>query len=99
MLTKVAGVTYNNEIADGGKNRQEILGGFLRAGKTKILVDLQYGTYYGKPAIKLREHDTQQVIGFIPKEDVHLFADKKVTQLVGNIGSYQHIYCQLNYMQ
>lgn len=70
MKTRIAGVTFNNEVEDGGKNRQEILKELCLTRGNIITVDLKYTTYNGEPAIKCIEHTTRQVIGWIPKTDI-----------------------------
>lgn len=71
-MIKVAGVKYNNDPIDGGRDRQEILKELYEAGNSdyvEIIVEAAYikrkdGTY----GIKLMEHKTKEVIGWMHTE-------------------------------
>lgn len=85
---KVAGVTFRNENEDGGKSRQEILAELVSLNRSIITVDLIYTKYGNDFAIKLREHATKQIIGWIPKDKLNLFKEKKIRQMTGFISNY-----------
>ena len=56
MKTKLAGVTFDNNLEDGGRNRQEILAEFMNSNRHIFTADLIYTTYNGEFAIKVREY-------------------------------------------
>lgn len=92
ITTKVAGVTFKNEEQDGGKSRQEILVELVYLNRSIITVDLIYTKYKNEFAIKVREHATKQIIGWVPKISLDKFADKKIKQMTGFI-SYHGSWC------
>lgn len=86
MMTRVAGVTFKQSAADGGKDIQTV----LKSLPAIITVDLKYTTFEGAPAIKCVEHKTREVIGWIPKTDIGLMTDKgKPSQLTGFVRQSQ----------
>lgn len=69
-MIKVAGVTFNNDAIDGGRNRQDILKEIMEAASNpddvRILVKTEYimrkdGSY----GIRLKDYVTGQVIGWM----------------------------------
>lgn len=69
-MIKVAGVMFDNDAVDGGRNRQDILKEIMEAasapGEVKILVKTEYmrrkdGSY----GIRLKDYVTGQVIGWM----------------------------------
>ena len=86
--SRIAGVTFNNDAADGGRNRQEILAELFKSSKI-ITVNLKHTTFNNEqtgqvePAIKCVERYSGQVIGWIPREDIAKM--KGVRQLTGFI--------------
>jgi hypothetical protein len=92
MKTKLAGVTFNNAEEDGGRSRQQILEELVKAGRQIFTADLIYTSYKDEFAIKVREHATKQIVGWIPRDDLYMFADKKIKQMTGFI-NYYGVYC------
>lgn len=96
-MIKVAGVTFDNDPIDGGRNRQDILKELFDASDdevVEILVDALYirrrDATFG---IKLVEHNTKQVIGWMHSKtaDNIVLSGKKPKQYKGFIsyhGSY-----------
>lgn len=84
--TRIAGVTFHNNIADGGENRQDLLRTLY--GKPSV-VNLEKTTYYNfdtdqaELAIKVISEETNKVLGFIPKNDIDKFVniDKMILQV------------------
>lgn len=65
-MIRVAGVQFNNDAVDGGRNRQDILSEIYKGETTEILVDAEYIQRKDKSyAIRLRDHVTEQVIGWM----------------------------------
>lgn len=85
---KLAGVTFNNEEIDGGRSRQEILRELVGMNRQIFTADLIYTKYNGDFAIKVREHATKQIVGWIPKVELEKFADRSVKQMTGFISNY-----------
>lgn len=95
LTSRVAGVTFDNEVEDGGRNRQEILAELFQAHRQSnntsaiITVNLKHTTFRNKqtgiiePAIKCVEKESKQVIGWIPREDIAKM--KGIRQLTGFI--------------
>lgn len=72
-MIQVAGVMFNNDAIDGGRNRQDILKEIMDAaaapGEVQILVKTEYlrrkdGSY----GIRLKDYVTDEVLGWIHKE-------------------------------
>lgn len=82
MVTRIAGVTFNNEAEDGGVNRQKILNALANSGRQIITVDLKRTQYNGELAIKCIEHTTRQVIGWIPKSDIDKITHSQMTGFI-----------------
>ena len=88
LQSRIAGVTFNNDPADGGRNRQKILAELYKTSKI-ITVDLLHTTFNNtetgviEPAIKCREKSTHAIIGWIPREDIAKM--RGVRQLTGFI--------------
>lgn len=83
MRTRVAGITFKNEVEDGGNSRQDILASLYESSPRHIItVDLKETTYDGERAIKCFEHKTKQCIGWIPKKDI---ASVEHSQMTGFI--------------
>ena len=93
---KVAGVTFKNDINDGGKSRQDVLADILSKGYSIITVKLKHVAYQDKTtgiyelAIKCIEKRSGQVIGFIPKTAIESM--KTQTELTGFINLYKNTY-------
>lgn len=93
--TTVAGVTFNNNATDGGRNRQDVLKELATTRGTIITVDLKKTTYHNdetnedESAIKCVEHATKQVIGWIPRANI---AAMSHSQMTGFIGHNKHGY-------
>lgn len=92
MKTKLVGVTFNNDPEDGGRSRQEILEELVKLNRQIFTADLVYTKYKDEFAIKVRDHATKQILGWIPKAEVEKFRDKKIKQLTGFI-HYYGAYC------
>ena len=99
MLTKLVGVTFSNDVEDGGKSRQAILAELVALNRQIFTADLIYTEFNGEFAIKVREHVTKQIVGWIPKADLEKFKDKKIKQLTGFIRNYGAYSVQLDYQQ
>ena len=75
LQSRIAGVTFSNDPADGGKSRQVILGELFQQ-RHIITVNLIQTKFYNEqtgvtePAIKCMERDSRQIIGWIPREDI-----------------------------
>ena len=88
VKSRIAGVTFTNDPVDGGRSRQEILAELFKNGRI-ITVNLKHTTFKNEqtgqvePAIKCVERYSQQVIGWIPREDIAKM--KGVRQLTGFI--------------
>lgn len=88
IKSRIAGVSFNNDPEDGGRNRQQILAELFGVNKI-ITVNLKHTTFKNEqtgqiePAIKCIERSTKQVIGWIPREDIAKM--KGVRQLTGFI--------------
>ncbi len=80
-ITKVAGVTFDNDLEDGGESRQTLLQEIFNNGKP-ILVKLDYCQFEGEDAIKVRVKKTGKVIGWIPKTHIQTVTEQKLTQMV-----------------
>ena len=96
-MIKVAGVKYENTIEDGGENRQEILKRFLESGQDIITVDLCYmarndGTF----GIKLKEHETKEVIGWMHSETADNMTKKNLGCMTGFIGYHGSYHVKLD---
>lgn len=95
VMTKVAGVTFANDEKDGGRSRQEILKELATSKGSIITVNL-YRTNWLNPktgkyehAIKCVEHDSKEVIGWIPKTDIDKIKEKQMTGFIGFVkGTY-----------
>ena len=96
MRTKLAGVTFNNDPDDGGRNRQEILAELYNGGRQIFTADLIYTKYKDEFAVKVRDHLTKQILGWIPKSDLEMFKDKKTRQLTGFIRWHGGYHVQLD---
>lgn len=92
MLTRLAGVKFNNDPEDGGRSRQDILREMVETNRSIFTADLVYTRRKEQFVIKVRDHATKQIIGWIPKEDLVKFKDKKIKQLTGFIKWYG-LYC------
>lgn len=86
---KVVGVTFNNDICDGGESRQEILRSLRKSGRRIVDLDLVYTQYNGEPAIKVRERSTKKIIGWMPKDRVAEIMEDKIKHTVGFIAKYE----------
>lgn len=91
--TKIAGVTYNNDICDGGESRQEILK--TLSGKPSI-VRLVHCNFFNEKtgenerAIKVKSKLSGKVLGYIPRCDIdHLW---NVTQMTLVVNCYMGQY-------
>lgn len=88
IKSRIAGVTFNNDPVDGGRSRQEILDELFKNGRI-ITVNLKHTMFMNQttgvvePAIKCVERYSQQVIGWIPREDIAKM--KGIRQLTGFI--------------
>lgn len=82
MFCKVAGVTFDNEIEDGGRNRQSILKDLYECGRHVLTVDLVRSTYNGNPSIKVIDHLTREMLGYIPKEMISNVTDNQMTGFI-----------------
>lgn len=88
-MTKVSGVTFNNE---DGKNRQQVLAELVAANRQIITVDLVYTTFNGEFAIQLVENTTRQTIGWVAKTELYKFTSCNIRQMTGFIGFYNGTY-------
>lgn len=83
MRTRVAGISFKNEVEDGGKERQHILASLYKSSPRHIItVDLKETTYDGERAIKCFEHKTKQCIGWIPKKDIESVEHSQMTGFI-----------------
>lgn len=91
-MIKVIGVKADNDESNGGRNRQDILKEFVDNGKDKILVDAEYDK--ADDTIKLREHETNQVIGVMCRKTTNriLVSKNNKEQYIGYI-AYKGCYC------
>lgn len=88
---KVVGVTFNNDIEDGGESRQKILHDLRKANRRIIDVDLVYTEYEGEPAIKVRERSTKKIVGWIARTDVAEVMEAKIKHSVGFISKFEDV--------
>lgn len=88
---KLVGTSFNNEKADGGESRQEILKTLHKSKRYIVDLDFLYTSYDGEAAIKVRERSTKKIIGWIPKDLVAEIMDAKIKRSVGFIGKYKGI--------
>lgn len=90
---KAAGVTFQNDPADGGRPRQEILHELMKKSRY-IGVWLRPRKFYRKEtgvwedSIKLIEQRTGQMIGFIPKNLVPEY--KNISDMIGELNCVEN---------
>ena len=90
FLSGVAGVSFANDITDGGKDRQEILRGHAIDGKEiTAIADLENCTYIDpktgpEKAIKVKINN--EVIGFVPRTKISEL--ENIAQCLVKIGYY-----------
>lgn len=92
MLSRLAGVTFKNDPQDGGRSRQDILKDFVDCGRHILTVDLIYTEYNNEFAIKVKDHTTKQVLGYIPKSDLDKISSQKIRQMTAFIRFYKNCY-------
>ena len=93
MNIKLAGVTFSNDEKDGGENRQDILAMLMNQNRNVFTADLLYTKYNNEFAIKVKEHATGKVIGWIPKTELETFRYTKVKQMTGFIECHHNKFC------
>lgn len=93
MESKIVGVTFNNDVEDGGENRQTILKALRKSNRRIVDLDLIYTTFQGEPAIKVRERSTKKIVGWIPRDMVEEVMNNKIKHTVGFITKFEGTEC------
>lgn len=92
--SKIAGVTFSNEIADGGESRQELLAALY--GTAPTVVKLVHTKFYNEEtkenedAIKVFSIKLGKVLGFIPRADIQKLWE--IEQMILVVGFYKDVY-------
>ena len=87
-MKTLAGVTFANDVQDGGRSRQEILAEILANRGHIITVDLEYTKFHNEEtgldedAIKVREHSSREVIGWISRNDIPSMEHHQMTGFI-----------------
>jgi hypothetical protein len=95
---RVAGVTFDNEPAEGGRNRQTILAELIGHPFDAVLKRAIFKNDRGEeePAIKVYHADTKEMIGWIPR--VSITDLWNVPRMVGFADYYKNTFgCSLEY--
>lgn len=96
-MIKVAGVKYDNDIADGGENRQDILKSFMDEGRSIITVELiYYPKNNGLFGVKLREKESGKIIGWMHTETADSVSKTGITHMTGFIGYHGSYHVKLD---
>lgn len=85
---KVVGVTFDNDVCDGGESRQDILRGLRESYRQIVDLDLIYTQYEGRAAIKVRERSTKKIVGWIPSDRVEDVMESRIKHTVGFISRH-----------
>lgn len=91
--THIAGVTFCNDAADGGENRQDLLKQLY--GHPSV-VELQKCIFHNTDtnqdelAIKILSRETGRMLGYIPKNDIPRFAS--VPLMILQVSYYKNVY-------
>lgn len=91
--SRIAGVTFNNDICDGGESRQEILKNLYGQPTIVRLVHCKYHneeTQLDERAIKVKSKSSGKVLGYIPRCDIDRLWD--VHQMVLFVNYYKGQY-------
>ena len=78
-MIKIAGVTFNNE---DGESRQEILKELYNSGRRIVTVDVKPTTFEGDRAIRLIEHHTKKMLGWVPKDEIKNIKHSQMTAFI-----------------
>lgn len=82
---KLAGVTFENETKDGGKNRQELIKDIVSKQGDIINVSLEACAWEGEYAIKVKDKKSRAVIGWIPRNMLRSkLIGKQMTAIIMN---------------
>lgn len=81
--SKVAGVTF--------ENRQETLKSLQKTGEWRK-INLIYTTFNNAPAIKVKDQQSGEILGWIPKKNIQEIMKYKITKMTGWIGMYENTY-------
>jgi hypothetical protein len=97
---RIAGVTFSNEICDGGESRQELLSSLY--GKAPSVVKLVHVKFHNEEtgededAIKVHSMKLGKVLGYIPRDDIQKFWE--LEQMILVVGFYKDVYSGMLYI-
>ena len=98
-MIKVAGVMFRNDAMDGGRNRQDILKELYDKNKKEFVVDVEYRERKDDTfGMKLREHDSQEVIGWVHTETANaiIASGKRPEKYIGYLDYHGHYHVKLD---
>ena len=91
--THIAGVTFCNDAADGGENRQELLKslyGHPSVVELEKCIFHNDSTNHDELAIKVISRETGKLLGYIPRDDIQRFAN--VPLMILQVSFYKNVY-------
>lgn len=91
--SRIAGVTFANDACDGGENRQDLLKelmGFPSAVRLQKTIFHNPDTNQDELAIKVISHNTNKVLGYIPRTDIDRFKNESV--MILQVSYYKNQY-------
>ena len=98
--TRIAGVTFTNEISDGGESRQELLAALY--GEAPTVCELKHVIFHNEEtnededAIKVVSMKLGKVLGYIPKVDIQKFWE--LDRMILVVGFYKDVYSGMLYI-